>query len=48
VSSPSGYFDLRNTFAILDVGEEFVGSRNMLGHATIDEQLRGVGVLAKT
>jgi hypothetical protein len=47
VNSPTGYFDLKSTFAILDVGKEFVVSRNMFGHATVNKPIKGVGVLTK-
>jgi hypothetical protein len=36
-----------STFAILDVGEEFVVSHNMFGCKIVDEPIRSVGVLAK-
>jgi hypothetical protein len=47
VNSPTNYLDLKSTFAILDVGEKFVVSYNMLGHAIVDEPIKGVRVLAK-
>jgi len=46
MNSPTGCIDLRSTFNILDVGEKFVVSCNMLGRANINEPIRGVGVLA--